>query len=154
MSLFSITPIYDSEIRSLQFLPSDQNILVSLTAGCRVQIIINFAEYFVAIHQDLWIHTLSLDLNECNQTPPVCHALSTCYNTDGSFTCECPESYQGDGVSTCLLNNRCDSLPCFLGLKCFKVANESYRCEKCPMFFDGDGTDCVRNHSKSELHIK
>jgi cubilin len=91
-----------------------------------------------------------LDIDECARDRSICHALATCINMGGSFTCQCPERYHGDGVSTCLSNNPCDIVPCFPGLKCSRTSNGSYGCEKCPPFFYGDGINCIRNKSKSE----
>lgn len=33
------------------------------------------------------------DIDECSQLPEIC-TFGTCSNTEGSFTCECPEGYQ------------------------------------------------------------
>ena len=44
------------------------------------------------------------DVNECEASPSPCHKSATCYNTDGSFYCECLEGFSGDGIEcTCEL---------------------------------------------------
>ena len=35
-----------------------------------------------------------LDINECEEIPPVCGASSTCTNTDGSYTCTCVTGFE------------------------------------------------------------
>ena len=35
------------------------------------------------------------DINECSASP--CAPNATCTNTNGSFTCDCHQFYQGDG---------------------------------------------------------
>ena len=44
---------------------------------------------------------LFADINECEQDPYPCHESALCYNTDGSFYCECQEGFTGDGLTAC-----------------------------------------------------
>ncbi|KRX68617.1 Latent-transforming growth factor beta-binding protein 2 [Trichinella sp. T9] len=41
------------------------------------------------------------DLNECMLRISKCHHLATCVNTIGSYVCQCPDGYAGDGVRVC-----------------------------------------------------
>ena len=41
------------------------------------------------------------DINECQLKPHPCHESATCFNTDGSFYCECQEGFIGDGLINC-----------------------------------------------------
>lgn len=50
------------------------------------------------------------DIDECSQLPEIC-TFGTCSNTEGSFTCLCPEGYQisasgrrciGNGGGVCM----------------------------------------------------
>ena len=41
--------------------------------------------------------TINTDTNECEQEPYPCDESAICYNTDGSFYCECKEGFSGDG---------------------------------------------------------
>lgn len=38
------------------------------------------------------------DIDECITATHNCHGVAHCYNNQGSFTCECRESYTGDGL--------------------------------------------------------
>ncbi|KAG7980696.1 hypothetical protein I3843_05G196000, partial [Carya illinoinensis] len=44
-----------------------------------------------------YLHEGCQDINECLQDPKPCNATAICTNTDGSFTCTCPDDYVGDG---------------------------------------------------------
>ena len=39
------------------------------------------------------------DVNECTSGADWCHPNSTCYNTQGSYTCSCNTGYIGNGFS-------------------------------------------------------
>ena len=41
------------------------------------------------------------DINECQLKPHPCHKSAICFNTDGSFYCECQEGFIGDGLINC-----------------------------------------------------
>ena len=47
---------------------------------------------------------LYLDFDECTDRAHNCHAMATCTDTDGSFTCQCPNGYTGNG-QTCTGKN-------------------------------------------------
>ena len=38
------------------------------------------------------------DIDECTIATHNCHGVAHCYNSDGSFTCECRNGYTGDGL--------------------------------------------------------
>ena len=53
------------------------------------------------------------DINECNQSPPVCNPnTSKCTNTKGSYQCDCNTGYENEDVndkrSECLDIDECD----------------------------------------------
>ena len=37
------------------------------------------------------------DVDECKTGSHICATDSICRNTDGSYTCRCPDGYDGDG---------------------------------------------------------
>jgi hypothetical protein len=59
---------------------------------------------FLDCHQLILLLSF-LDINECTTAVDKykhnCHALATCTNTAGSFTCACKSGYTGNGVDTC-----------------------------------------------------
>lgn len=49
-----------------------------------------------------YIFILCLDLNECTELPKSpCGANAFCANTDGGFTCQCPNDFTGNSYSVC-----------------------------------------------------
>ena len=45
----------------------------------------------------IYILIFVVDINECLQSPSVCHSNATCNDNDGSYECMCKEGYTGDG---------------------------------------------------------
>ena len=41
------------------------------------------------------------DIDECSMNDSLCHDLAVCHNYNGSFTCDCEEGFEGDGVYNC-----------------------------------------------------
>lgn len=79
---------------------------------------------------------LSLDINECESSP--CAESAQCVNTNGSFTCLCPEGYTGKAQEECLDVNECSrSGACGINAKCINLPG-SYKCI-CPQGFAGQG---------------
>ena len=37
------------------------------------------------------------DIDECTEETDTCADIADCTNTDGSFTCTCPDGYTGSG---------------------------------------------------------
>jgi hypothetical protein len=67
------------------------------------------------------------DVNECATFAHECHAKAECYNTQGSYRCECPLGFDGDGVEACLDINDCSAAPCAHG-RCRDNGVSSYQC--------------------------
>ena len=42
-----------------------------------------------------------IDIDECQAATHNCHGAAHCYNNEGSFSCECRDSYTGDGILNC-----------------------------------------------------
>ena len=42
-----------------------------------------------------------VDINECTESPSVCHQNANCTNTNGSYSCQCLTGYNGDGNLDC-----------------------------------------------------
>ena len=57
-----------------------------------------------------------VDIDECSESPAICHAGSACENIDGSYTCRCDPGYHSDG-STCVDINECIQNVCPDALK-------------------------------------
>ncbi len=40
-----------------------------------------------------------VDIDECGNNQATCHpSLANCFNTEGSYNCECHLGYEGDGM--------------------------------------------------------
>ena len=69
--------------------------------------------------QSAWSVVLSVDIDECQETPGLCHSSeqhAMCENTVGSYTCECDVGYElstaacPQGMSECCVDtNECES---------------------------------------------
>eukprot|EP01095_Lingulamoeba_sp_RSL-Kostka_P016110 TRINITY_DN7732_c0_g3_i2.p1 TRINITY_DN7732_c0_g3~~TRINITY_DN7732_c0_g3_i2.p1 ORF type:complete len:1803 (+),score=627.84 TRINITY_DN7732_c0_g3_i2:208-5616(+) len=46
-------------------------------------------------------YTECVDIDECELGLHDCHQYANCYNTEGSYECECYNSHSGDGVNSC-----------------------------------------------------
>ena len=44
---------------------------------------------------------LLTDVNEC-ESNSTCHEQAECYDTEGSYLCECRTGYEGDGYNDCI----------------------------------------------------
>ena len=51
-------------------------------------------------HNSCLPYCYSPDIDECFNTT-LCHELAYCVNTNGSYTCNCSDGYDGDGVEDC-----------------------------------------------------
>ncbi|PIO76199.1 calcium binding EGF domain protein [Teladorsagia circumcincta] len=82
------------------------------------------------------------DIDECAENRHNCDpASSTCVNTDGGFTCECYEGYEGTG-GVCVDIDECERgvAGCHSMAMCI---NQPGSCGcKCVHGFTGDGTQC------------
>lgn len=54
-----------------------------------------FKVSFVAIFSELYF--FSIDTDECELRTHNCARVAACINTRGSFMCQCPSGYSGDG---------------------------------------------------------
>ena len=48
-------------------------------------------------YQSVIIIPIIIDIDECSDGSSNCTTDSTCLNTQGSYSCICPEGYSGDG---------------------------------------------------------
>ncbi len=85
-----------------------------------------------------------IDINECEGLNKLCHALTTCINTEGSYTCSpCPTGYTGTGATGCIDINECEvGMPCSPHVLCSNTEG-SYQCGACPSGYRGDGHICT-----------
>ena len=44
------------------------------------------------------ICVFSSDIDECSNSTDSCDSNANCTNTEGSFTCQCNDGYEGDGT--------------------------------------------------------
>ena len=54
--------------------------------------------FFVVFQTPIELVHIVTDINECQESKHNCNAVSECVNTQGSFKCECPEVFEGDGT--------------------------------------------------------
>jgi hypothetical protein len=47
------------------------------------------------------------DVDECSQSPSVCHQYAKCTNTVGYFSCQCNQGFLGDGIQNCAGTKNC-----------------------------------------------
>ena len=71
------------------------------------------------LHVSAFLYSLSLmiishsplclvaDNDECTVRHQTCPSTSVCRNTDGSFVCDCPVGYTGDGRTGCTVTGNC-----------------------------------------------
>ena len=60
--------------------------MVIVAKQCR-----RFTKVLCGIDKKLWEKLLFLDIDECRETPPPC-VNAICFNTPGSFICQCEEA--------------------------------------------------------------
>ena len=41
--------------------------------------------------------TVLVDVDECSEKSDFCHDNATCFDSDGSYECECKTGFSGDG---------------------------------------------------------
>ncbi|CAH1254189.1 SCUBE3 [Branchiostoma lanceolatum] len=77
-----------------------------------------------------------VDVDECEVDP--CHDIATCTNTAGSFICQCPDLYEGNGLGAdgCRDEKNCDNHRCLNGGICEEL-DPGYECI-CPMPYWGE----------------
>ena len=54
---------------------------------------------FVVVVVVVVIVVVCVDIDECIRGTHNCHSDATCTNTEASFTCQCNDGYDGDGVT-------------------------------------------------------
>ncbi|CAH1239804.1 HMCN1 [Branchiostoma lanceolatum] len=85
------------------------------------------------------------DIDECSAELAHCLPEASCRNTEGSYRCECPTGYRGDGRTRCEDVDECakedDVTSCHDDAECVNTLG-SYLCE-CKTGYMGDGTDCL-----------
>ena len=42
-----------------------------------------------------------LDIDECSENPSLCQNNGTCFNTEGSFDCQCRSGFTGKSCDLC-----------------------------------------------------
>lgn len=77
------------------------------------------------------------DVDECAY-PNVCGPGAICTNLEGSYRCDCPPGYDGDGRAEqgCVDLDECARTPCGRNADCLNT-DGSFRC-LCPDGFNGD----------------
>ncbi|KAI8488563.1 hypothetical protein Bbelb_335920 [Branchiostoma belcheri] len=85
------------------------------------------------------------DIDECSAEIADCLPEASCRNTEGSYHCECPKGYRGDGRTTCEDVDECadedDVTRCHADADCVNTLG-SFLCE-CKPGYMGNGRDCL-----------
>ncbi|XP_078697472.1 uncharacterized protein LOC144925368 [Branchiostoma floridae x Branchiostoma belcheri] len=86
------------------------------------------------------------DIDECSAEIADCLPEASCRNTEGSYRCECPKGYRGDGRTTCEDVDECaedddDVTRCHADAECVNTLG-SFLCE-CKAGYMGNGRDCL-----------
>jgi hypothetical protein len=85
-----------------------------------------------------------VDINECAGLERVCDSLTSCTNTQGSYSCgACPPGYRGTGATSCIEVDECaeQTAQCSPLVSCSNTAG-AYQCGACPSGYRGDGHSC------------
>nr|XP_056721510.1 coiled-coil domain-containing protein 27 [Euleptes europaea] len=84
-----------------------------------------------------------VDVDECKRGMPMnCLPEAECVNGYGSYSCRCPQGFEGDGLYSCIDVDECarGSHGCNQDATCLNILG-SYICV-CPSGFIGDGVWC------------
>jgi len=76
----------------------------------------------------------TVEIDECDATPPPCGQNGACTDGDGTFICECSEGFEGDNCE--LETDECHPNPCGNGGECTD-GQSAFTCT-CPEPFTGD----------------
>eukprot|EP00057_Strongylocentrotus_purpuratus_P026973 XP_011681447.1 PREDICTED: uncharacterized protein LOC105446390 [Strongylocentrotus purpuratus] len=94
--------------------------------------------------------TQCVDVDECSSLIATCLPKALCVNTDGSFHCQCPEGYYGDGMTSCSDIDECmTNDTCHPILAHCSNTQGSFVCT-CAEGYVGDGFDCSAVSSWTE----
>ena len=56
-------------------------------------------EVFTSTYTSIALYLSPIDIDECSMGNNSCHVNSTCFNTDGSYECECLDGFMGNGFN-------------------------------------------------------
>lgn len=79
-------------------------------------------------------------LDECQIGTSTCDVTAVCYNSPGSYSCECLSGYSGDGY-TCTKILSCADVQCGQNAECVELSAGNPECRCLPKFY-GDGLFC------------
>ncbi|XP_021945973.1 nidogen isoform X2 [Folsomia candida] len=80
------------------------------------------------------------DVDECQIGTSTCDVTAVCYNSPGSYSCECLSGYSGDGY-TCTKILSCADVQCGQNAECVELSAGNPECRCLPKFY-GDGLFC------------